>query len=192
MKVPKEAAPYYSQLISNYPLSTQADAAKERLTAMHEPIPHPTRATLARARADQTHRTRLDPLAMVGGMLSSSPDYSATRHGPVHLGAKPGGTEVAKAPVTVTGGNAVAVEQVSDKSLEAAKPAESKPEGTDPVEKAAPAPADKDKTPEAQDSSSKPAQDVSAKTDSKSSSDTTAPAKKKGRFHLLKKVVKPF
>jgi len=155
LKTPKQAAVYYSQLITDFPLSPKADAAKERLAALHEPIPHPTRAMIARAQADETHRAHLDLIGKAGGMLSSSPNVSATRHGPVRLGANPNAVEVAKTPAPGTGGNTIAVEPVSDSSLNSAKAVEPKPQGQDPSAKSAPTPQESDKSSQAQNSSSK-------------------------------------
>src|SRR5881275_2555886 len=89
MRQPNKATPCYAQLMSDYPLSDWVDSAKQRLTAMHQPIPRPTKAVLARAQADALRRRRPDPIARLEGMMSSAPDTSMTRHGPVHLGPKP-------------------------------------------------------------------------------------------------------
>ena len=55
LKKGREAIPYYSQVITNFPLSPLVPQAKERLTAMKAPVPRPTRAVLARAEADASH-----------------------------------------------------------------------------------------------------------------------------------------
>ena len=52
LKTPKDAIPYYSRLVRDFPLSPHVADAKDRLVAMHQPIPKPTKATLARAQAD--------------------------------------------------------------------------------------------------------------------------------------------
>ena len=153
LKTPKQAATYYSELITDYPISPLVGNAKDRLKAMHEPIPHATRAMIARARADESHRRHLDVMGKVTGMISSSPNVSATRHGPVRLGEKPAAVEASKTQPE-TGGNAISVEQVSDSSLKPDKPAETKPEAADPSAKTAPDSQAKDKAPQASTDSS--------------------------------------
>lgn len=191
LKVPKEAAGYYAELITDHPLSAMVPDAKERLTALHEPIPHPTRAMLARAKADQAVHPNRTMLGKVTGVISSSPDVSATRHGPVHLGEKPAPTVLAGAQGT-PGTAGIAVERVNDSALTPEKPAATdKPDAADPAPKPAtsgqksstttPDSPDKDKTAE-----------VKGGADAAKSGnipDLPAPAKKKGHFHFLKKII---
>ncbi|MEJ2009368.1 MAG: outer membrane protein assembly factor BamD, partial [Acidobacteriota bacterium] len=80
---PKMAIPYYDRLVALYPLSRFVPKAKEELASLHEPIPQPTMATLARARADARHNNHLSIFQKFKGTFSSSPNLSATRHGPV-------------------------------------------------------------------------------------------------------------
>lgn len=182
LKKPNEAAPYYARIITEHPLSPLVDDAKERLTAMHQPIPRPTRAILARAQADAVRRPKRDMFTKLGGMLSSSPDTSATRHGPVRLGGpKPGEVEVAKtpAPASVPAGNTIIVQPVSDASLNTGKP-------VDPKSAEKPAPTESAVSQESK------TQEGSTSATGSHSSDNPSPTKKKGRFRLLKKLVKPF
>lgn len=190
MKTPKEAASYYSELISDHPLSPLVPDAKERLAALHEPIPHATRATIARAQADRSHHPHQTMLGKFTGMLSSAPDVSATRRGPVHLGQKPAPIVLAGAQTT-PGGTGIAVEQVGESALKSDKPAATQPEGGDPATKPAasaqkadpgtPDPPAKDKTAQAKAGTNK------AK--SEDIPDLPTPVKKKGRFHFLKKII---
>src|SRR5208337_1621940 len=96
LKKGREAVPYYSHVITDFPLSPLVPQAKARLTAMKEPIPRPTRAMLARAQADASHHVERDWLSRLGGMVASTPDTSTTLFGPVHLGASGSGIEAAK------------------------------------------------------------------------------------------------
>jgi outer membrane protein assembly factor BamD len=172
LKRGREAVPYYSHVITDFPLSPLAPQAKARLTAMKEPIPRPTRAMLARARADASHHVERDWLSMLGGMVSGAPDTSATLFGPVHIGATGSGIETAKGPQTTAPSTATVVAApANEKSLESGKPAEATATSTSDSGKA------KDSTPDK-------TQPDAAK--------TTEPAKKKGHFHVLKKIVKPF
>jgi outer membrane protein assembly factor BamD len=169
----REATPYYARVITDFPLSPYAADAKDRLTAMQQPIPRPTRATLARAQADATRHSHRDLLSKLGGVMASAPDTSATLHGPVRLGGPQAGeVEVAKGPptgVAPLGNAAIVAQPVGDASLTTGKPVDPK---TEP-------------------NSAKP--NETAPDQSPSGSTTPSePAKKKSRFHALKKIIKPF
>lgn len=169
----REAVLYYSHVITDFPLSPLVPQAKARLTAMKEPIPRPTRAMLARAQADASHHVQRDWLSRLGGMVSGAPDTSTTLFGPVHLGATSGsGIETAKGPQTAapSANAAIVATPVSEKSLESGKPAEAT---TSP------------------NNESGKAKENTAATSQTNAANPTEPAKKKGRFHVLKKIVKP-
>ncbi len=169
LKKPDQAVPYYARILTEHPVSPLADGAKERLVAMHQPIPRPTRATMARAKADALARSRPGPFAKFGGLMSGSPDTSATRHGPVHLGPPPPATVVAKGATSSTpSGNTVTVQPVSDASLKTGKPEDPKPSGSDA----------------ASNNDSNPPTDPPAA----EASSTPPPSKKKGRFHFFRKM----
>ena len=119
LKTPKDSVPYYSRLVRDFPLSPHVDEAKARLVAMKQPVPKPTKATLARAQADASRihsKSLLDKLAL---SMSGTPDTSATLRGPVELGATGNGIEMAKrapnAPV-VTNASIIA-QPLNDSSL---------------------------------------------------------------------------
>ena len=109
--------------------------------------------------------------------MASGPDVSATLHGPVHLGA-PGPSEAEMAKTSPgaggTGSATVVAQPVSDASLNAGKP-------VDPKSAAA----------QSSESSNAKPEGTASKADSSSSSDTPPSPKKKGRFHVLKKLL-PF
>jgi outer membrane protein assembly factor BamD len=175
LKKGREAIPYYSRVITEFPLSPHVAEAKERLTAMKEPIPRPTRAMMARAQADAAHHEHHDMLSKFTGIMSGAPDYSATLHGPVQVGGlAAGGIQVAKAPPAAGAqppNASIVVQPVGDSSLGATKPAETKATPEDTSAKSKETAPDK-----------KPAETTS--------SDESA--KKRSRFHVLKKIVKPF
>jgi outer membrane protein assembly factor BamD len=168
----REAIPYYSHVITDFPLSPLVPQAKQRLTAMKAPVPHPTRAMLARAQADASHHPNRDWLTQLSGMMSSAPDTSATLFGPVHVGVTGNGIEPAKTPLIAPTTNATVVATpVNEKPAESGKAAPATTTSTTDNGKA------KEGTPaKAQTDAAKPAE----------------PAKKKGLFHKLKKVVDPF
>ena len=181
LKRGREAIPYYSQVITNFPLSPLVPQAKARLTAMKAPVPRPTRAMVARAQADASHHVDRDWLSRLGGMFSAAPDTSATLYGPVHIGGIPAAaTESAKGPQTAAPpATTIVATPVNEKSLETGKPAETTTTPNNDADKA------KESTPDkAQPEAGKPAQP--------DSSNSAEPAKKQGRFHALKKIVKPF
>ncbi len=187
LKKPQEAVPFYARIITEHPLSPLVDGAKERLTAFNQPIPRPTRAVLARAQADAVRGRNRDFFQRLGGFLSSSPDTSATRHGPVRLGAPPPSeVQVATTPSSGTGGTALVVQPVSEESLKAGKPVALSPsaEGTQAGDGAAKA--------EDENGSSKPEESKAAPESGRTSTDQASPPKKKGKLGFLKKIVKPF
>ncbi len=88
-----ESIVYYSHVITDFPLNPLVPQARARLTALKAPIPRPTRAMLARAQADASHRIEKDWLGKATGLISSGPDTSATLYGPVHIGKTGSGIE---------------------------------------------------------------------------------------------------
>jgi hypothetical protein len=128
---------------------------------------------LARARADASHHIDRDWLSRLQGMVSGTPDTSATLYGPVHLGPNSGfGIETAKTQKATPSGNAnIVATPVNEKSLASGKPAEATANPNNDSEKAK----------ESDQGKSQP-----------TAATPTEPAKKKGHFHALKKIVKPF
>jgi len=188
LRQPNEAASYYARVITEHPLSSLVGDVKERLTALHQPIPRPTRAVLARAQADAVPRPRRDLFQKLGGFMSSAPDTRATRRGPVRLGAAaPSGAEVAKAPASVPtsapGATGIVVQPVGDESLKTGKPISSQPgaNGTATGNPGSPQENRAAKVPEG-----------SAASDANKASNSTPPAKKKGKRSFFKKLIKPF
>jgi outer membrane protein assembly factor BamD len=175
LRVPNEAVPYYARILTDYPLSPMVSGAKERLTAMHQPIPKPTKATLARAQADafNNEQNRRDFLQKVGGIFSGNPDLSTTRRGPAQLGPRPPGQIVTATGPEGAGapGNTISVQTVGEGSLKAGEAVSAQP--------AANGQSNGEKT---------------GATDENKSEDTATvpPSKKKGKFHFFKKIVKPF
>jgi outer membrane protein assembly factor BamD len=178
LKTPDKAVPYYARIITEYPLSPLVDDARGRLAEMHQPIPRPTKATLARAEADAFNRRQQhrDLFQKFGGMLSASPNLGATRHGPVQLGPpQPSETVLAKgASGTTPSGSNIAVQQVGEESLKAGTAVPVKPAANGNSSNGGPS---------ASGQTSKAPPDPN---------EAGPPRKKKGKFHFLKKIVKPF
>ena len=175
LKTPQLAAPYYARIITDFPLSPHVKTAKTKLAAMRQPIPRPTRAMLARAQADAVRRHHRDLFQKIAGMMSSGPDTSTTLKGPVRLSTpQQGGAEMARgSPGAAPPANvAIVAEPVGEASLSAGKPVDVKSSATSPAE---------NHGSKAQESNP-----------GSNSSSAVTPVKKKGRFHILKKLVKPF
>jgi len=212
MRGPQKAVLYYARIVTEHPLSPLAERAKERLTAMNQPIPRPTRAMLARAEADAANRPRRDFFSKLGAMMSSAPDTSATRRGPVRLGQPPPSeTEVvsASAGAIPAAEASIVVRPVSDADLKAGQPVnenavKSNP-GADKGEVSGAAAVDAANSGAAEASSTARSNSASEGEKSKAQEDSGKPAsdnpptnpsasknKKKGRLRFLKKIVKPF
>jgi outer membrane protein assembly factor BamD len=204
LKKPNEAAPYYARLVRNFPLSPHLIDAQNRLMAMHQPVPKASKATLARAQADAA-RLRGDKtlLGKLTTAMASSPDTSATLRGPVQLrGSAPTGVEMAKgAPAPSTPPSAAIVaEPVGEASLNPGRSADPNPSAE--VSRSPGAKTEANASNSAPTASgSKVQQDkvASSGNDSgkaekakKNPDPFSVPSqKKKGRFHVLKKIVKP-
>jgi outer membrane protein assembly factor BamD len=191
LKKPSDAVPYYARVLTDYPLSPEVGEAKRRLVALHQPIPRPTKAMLARAAADRTHLVHPGLFERLTGMMSSAPDTSMTRRGPVEIGG-PGKTQVAVKPVetpTGTGGTGVMVAPVSESSLESRQPATEKS-----TEKSGGQSTPESKTGgEGRPAADKTATASTGTADPAPAQSSTAPtAKKKSKKGLWKKIIKPF
>lgn len=209
LKTPKDAVPYYSRLIRDFPLSSHLSDAKDRLVAMHQPIPQPTKATLARAQADATRLRSKSLFEKLSEGMASTPDTSAALRGPVHLGgAGAGGVLVAKRlPATPSLPNAALVaEPVPDDNLNSGRSLESRPlTSTSSNENTAKAQdnnanssgngssskAQENKVSSSRNESSSKAGENNANPGPQGDSETASPAKKKSRFHIFKKIIKP-
>jgi outer membrane protein assembly factor BamD len=180
----QEAVNYYGRVITEHPLSPLVKDAKERLTALHQPIPRPTKAILARAEADATPRPGKDLLQKLGSFLSSAPDMSATRRGPVRLGKPtPEEIEVARGGQTAAGSGSIVVQPVGEAALKAGEPVNPAPAGNGSAS-ATSSPSQN------ANADSKPGDSTASPNDEKSN---PSPVKnKKAKRSLFKKIIKPF
>ena len=165
-----DAVPYYSHVIMDFPLSSYVPQAKNRLTVLKAPIPHPTRAMMARAQADASHHTHQNLIKKVDDIVSSAPNTSATLYGPVHLGSSGSGIEPEKTPAAPSSATVMAA-PVTENTAEPAKPAETT---------AAP------KTDEQK------AKEGTASNPPSENAKPAEPAKKKGHRSVFKKIIHPF
>jgi len=75
-KLSKEAAKHYSAILTRYPLMDRSDDAKKRLEALHEPVPRPTKAAVARNKAEIESRGERTLMGQVKGLIKKGPDVS--------------------------------------------------------------------------------------------------------------------
>jgi outer membrane protein assembly factor BamD len=183
LKQPKEAVNYYARVITEHPLSPLVDDAKERLTALHHPIPRPTRAMLARAEADAAPRPGKDLFQKLGSFLSSGPDTSATRHGPVRLGKPtPEEVEVARGGEATPGSASIVAQPVGEEALKTGQPVNSAPAGNTPGATSS----------TSQNANGEAKQENSSASGDAPKSEPTPPTKKKAKRSLFKRIIKPF
>lgn len=183
LKQPKEAVNYYARVITEHPLSPVVDDAKERLTALHQPIPHPTKAILARAEADAAARPGKDMFQKLGSFFSSAPDTSATRHGPVRLGKPtPEEIEVARGGEATPGSASIVARPVGEEALKTGQPVNSAPAGNTGGATSS----------TSQNADGKAKQENSSASGDTQKSESTPPTKKKAKRSLFKRIIKPF
>jgi outer membrane protein assembly factor BamD len=72
-----KAAEAYSKILTRYPVMASADDAKARLVALHQPVPHPTKAALAQNKAEDAARRQDTMTQSVLGTLARHPDVRA-------------------------------------------------------------------------------------------------------------------
>jgi len=74
----KDAAEAYSKLITRYPMMDRADDARKRLTALHQPIPRPTKGAVARNKAEIASRGETTVMQQMMGLIKKGPDVART------------------------------------------------------------------------------------------------------------------
>jgi outer membrane protein assembly factor BamD len=74
----KNASDAYSKILTRYPVMDRALDAKGRLVALHQTVPHPTKAAVALNRAEEASRREATMLETVKGSFSHHPDMSAS------------------------------------------------------------------------------------------------------------------
>jgi outer membrane protein assembly factor BamD len=184
LKQPQEAANYYGRVITEHPLSPIVDDAKERLTALHQPIPRPTKAMLARAEADATPRPGKDMFQKLGSFLSSAPDTSATRHGPVRLGKPtPEEVQVARGAEATSGSASIVARPVGEEALKTGQPVNPAPAGNSSASATSPT---------SPNASGESKQGDSSASQNSEKSESTPPKKKKAKRSIFKRIIKPF
>ena len=59
----KKAGEAYARIVTRYPVMDRADDAKARLTALHQPVPRPTKAAVAQNKAEEASRKDVGTLS---------------------------------------------------------------------------------------------------------------------------------
>ncbi|MGH9452714.1 MAG: outer membrane protein assembly factor BamD [Terriglobia bacterium] len=206
LKKPNEAMPYYARIISDFPLSSRVDDAKQKLAAAHLLIPKPTEAILARAQADASRHVNHGLFHRVEGAFTSTPDFSATLRGPVYIGGvKPPEVEMAKERPASSVGN-LSARTVGEGSLNSGTAVDPNSKGANSVPSAAAnaaspaaatpaaAPNPSTSTPPSNGNKATPQADPSkaANQSTKTSSDTASKEKKKKDHRSFLRKLFPF
>jgi len=74
----KDAADAYGKIITRYPAMDQAPYAKDRLVALHQPVPRPTKAALVNSEKEVASRREESILSKELGTFEKGPDVSHT------------------------------------------------------------------------------------------------------------------
>jgi len=76
----KEASEAYGKIITRYPAMDRAPYAKDRLEALHQPVPRPTRAMLEQNKKEEASRREAGILAKGLGNFEKGPDVARASH----------------------------------------------------------------------------------------------------------------
>ncbi len=76
----KDAAEAYSRIITRYPAMDRAVDAQERLVALHQPVPRPTRRMLEQNKKEEASRREASLMAKSLGTFAKGPDVSRASH----------------------------------------------------------------------------------------------------------------
>jgi len=72
----KNASDAYSKILTRYPMLDRSEDAKKRLTALHQPVPRPTKAAVAQNKAEIASRGQTTMMGQMMGLIKKSPDVS--------------------------------------------------------------------------------------------------------------------
>ena len=149
----KHAAEAYSKILTRYPLMARSGDAEERLKALHQTVPRPSKAAVALNKKEQESRAEGSTFAKVIGSFKKHPDTSeATKIGePTLVDPKPiSATEVVQQATKAMTATASDKNAVSIETVKSGAPPESQPtprSDAPPVVAADPTPAPADAAP---------------------------------------------
>ena len=72
----KGASEAYDKILTRYPIMDYAEEAKKRLVALHQPVPRPTKAQVARNKAEDDSRHEATMADRLMGLMKKGPDTS--------------------------------------------------------------------------------------------------------------------
>ena len=72
----KEASKAYDTILTRYPLMDRSEDAKKRLTALHQPIPRPTKAAVEANRKELASRSESTTVQKLMGLVKKGPDVA--------------------------------------------------------------------------------------------------------------------
>lgn len=82
----KNAAEAYDKIVTRYPMMDRADDARRRLTALHQPVPRPTKAAVLQNKREIASRGETTMMGRVSGIIKKGPDVArATQVGEPNL-----------------------------------------------------------------------------------------------------------
>jgi outer membrane protein assembly factor BamD len=73
----KHASEAYDQILTRYPMLDRSDDAKKRLTALHQPIPRPTKAAVAQNKAELASRAKSTAVQQLMELVKKGPDVAS-------------------------------------------------------------------------------------------------------------------
>ena len=76
----RDATNSYSQIITRYTAMTRVEDAKDRLIALHQPVPEPTAAAIARSKAEEASRHETGTVSRMLRNFSRHPDVAEAVH----------------------------------------------------------------------------------------------------------------
>jgi len=76
----KHASEAYDRILTRYPMMDRSDDAKKRLTALHQPVPRPTKGMVAQNKAELASRNETTMAQKFMGIIKKGPDVSAAAH----------------------------------------------------------------------------------------------------------------
>jgi outer membrane protein assembly factor BamD len=72
----KNASEAYDKIITRYPMMDRADDARKRLTALHQPIPRPTKAAVLQNKREIASRGETTTMGRITGLIKKGPDVA--------------------------------------------------------------------------------------------------------------------
>jgi outer membrane protein assembly factor BamD len=72
----KDASREYDKILTRYPMMDRADDARKRLTALHQPVPRPTKAAVAQNKAEIASRSEASITQKMMGLIKKGPDVA--------------------------------------------------------------------------------------------------------------------